>query len=188
MCAGVFSNGVSWAAMAFIVNQAGFDHTTESVCSVLSDLYVRYLRVLANTSAHLAQLQGRTLVNIEDVINMFDLFCIDCEEGLDGFCSDWTKQTMFAPLDGSGDQKISSEDGEMVSRWIQIPEPREFPVGIDDILINHNPCNADGDQNLNGDGQNVDNSYTPNNNTNIDQATNADAPGEISSVHLKEDP
>lgn len=126
--------------MAFIVNQAGFDQTTESVCSVLSDLYVRYLRLLARTSAHLAHRQGRTLVNFEDVISMLDLFHIDCGEGLECFCTDWTKQTMFAPLDNRGEWKGDPEGEEGVLRWLQIPEPREFPVSIANILV------RDGDQ------------------------------------------
>lgn len=135
MSSEVFSNGISKAAITFIINQAGFDQTTETACCVITEIYVRYLKLLALNSAHIAQHQGRTSVNLEDVLCMLDYFNIDYGEGFGKFCSDWTQQSLFAPIESEDIDKISTVDDKHGPKWTKIPEPGEFPISMQNILI-----------------------------------------------------
>ncbi|KAI8823574.1 uncharacterized protein EV422DRAFT_360887 [Fimicolochytrium jonesii] len=83
-----FAANLVTAALAKILIQAGFERAQNSSTSILADIFVRYLELLACTASKHANHQGRTTGNFEDVARVLDDFSVD-PTALTEFCRTW---------------------------------------------------------------------------------------------------
>lgn len=71
--------------VAHLLHQAGFENVVDSAHFGLADILARYIDLLATKASQLAQHQGRTVTNFDDIATAFDTLDIDVEE-LTQFC------------------------------------------------------------------------------------------------------
>lgn len=72
--------------VAHVLHQAGFERTLDSAHFVLADVMARYVDLVVQRAKNLAETQGRTEVNFDDVASALALLNVNVDDLIE-FCA-----------------------------------------------------------------------------------------------------
>ncbi|KAI9004239.1 hypothetical protein BC832DRAFT_79518 [Gaertneriomyces semiglobifer] len=134
-------------AIAQLLHQTGYERAQDSACTLLADLFIRYLGFVAATASEYSNIAGRSIAQFEDAARAFEDLRVQPDALMD-FCKGWMShidnkskvQQVFDRMDSivagvskadtsqSAELPVVAPDGQVFTI-----KPGQFPLNVDDL-------------------------------------------------------
>ncbi|KAJ3003120.1 hypothetical protein HKX48_001944 [Thoreauomyces humboldtii] len=139
---GTFAADFVSQAVSKVLVQTGYDRVQGTACSVLADVFIRFLTAAATRAHGYSEEQGRTIANMEDAARALEELGVE-PDSLGDFCRTWCTAVPEKRANGTGILHSSASAAtaavEKESEW----EPGAFPLNLDELL---HPPRVEGDE------------------------------------------
>ncbi|KAJ3186354.1 hypothetical protein HDU85_007794 [Gaertneriomyces sp. JEL0708] len=144
-------------AIAQLLHQTGYERAQDSACTLLADLFIRYLELVAATASEYSNIAGRSIAQFEDAARAFEDLRVQPDALMD-FCKGWMShvdnkskvQQVFDRMDSivaagvsradtsqSAELPVVAPDGQILTI-----KPGQFPLNVDDLRTSETDLEA----------------------------------------------